>query len=50
MDRFTHQFDLLASRAQQSRGKDAAGRQMIPITQAEPNAPTVAAAAPTIQS
>lgn len=52
MDRFTHQFDLLASRAQQtqqSRGKDAAGRQIIPITQAEPNTPTVAAA-PTIQS
>lgn len=50
MDRFAHQFDLLAARAQHNE-QDDAGRQSIPITQTEPAAPIAAnAAAPTTQS
>lgn len=51
MDRFAKQFDLLAAHAHQQSGKDEAGRQTIPVTQAEPNAPMgIPAAAPSTQS
>ncbi|HHY54765.1 MAG TPA: wax ester/triacylglycerol synthase family O-acyltransferase [Chloroflexi bacterium] len=38
MDRFAHQFDLLAARVHQHNRQDAAGRQAIPITTADADA------------
>jgi hypothetical protein len=49
MDRFAHQFDLLAEHAQ-ANGKDSDGRQAIPITQVEPAPSTAVNPDPTTQA
>lgn len=48
MDRFAHQFDLLAARAH-ANGKDSDGRQAISITQVEPVPSTAVDVTPTTQ-